>query len=265
MVAAGRGRPKTDRPSDRYSDRISQRPRRITVMFEPNRDIEAPTDLAIDDDTFAEWQGIVDLMADLADVPAGLIMRLTGDEIEVFLSSRTDGNPYARGDAEHFADSGLYCETVINTRDGLLVPNALEDPDWAENPDVELGMISYLGYPILLPNRIPFGTICVLDRQPNAYSDRIRELMTRLRDLIQHHLELLYMNHVLGEQNRRFIDHLEEIRALRGLIPICAWCKKIKDDDGYWNAVETYLARIPDARFSHAICPDCVADVERGE
>ena len=224
-------------------------------------EITAPAQLEIDDATLTEWQEIVDLMADLADIPAGLIMRLTDEDIEVFLSSRTEGNPYEPGDREHFANSGLYCETVINTRDELLVPDALSDPDWKDNPDVKLGMISYLGYPILLPNEVPFGTICILDREPNGYSPAVRQLVGKFRDLIQHHLGLLYMNEVLGAENRRMIDHLDEIRALRGLIPICAWCKKIKDDDGYWNAVEHYLARHPDAQFSHALCPDCESRV----
>lgn len=226
-------------------------------MHRIDHDVTDPADLEIPEETLAEWQSLVDTMAELADIPAGLIMRLTEDDIEVFLSSDTDGNPYEPGDREHFENSGLYCETAIRSNHRLLVPNALADPDWEDNPDVKLGMVSYLGYPILLPNQVPFGTICILDNKANAYSEPVHALIAKFRDLIQYHLELLYMNAMLGAQNRRFSDHLDEIHALRGLIPICAWCKKIKDDDGYWNAVEKYLARHPDSRFSHAICPDC--------
>lgn len=48
-----------------------------------------------------------------------------------------------------------------------------------------------------------------------------------------------------------------EIRTLRGLIPICAWCKKIRDDDGFWTQIEAYVGSRTEAEFSHGICPDC--------
>ncbi len=50
---------------------------------------------------------------------------------------------------------------------------------------------------------------------------------------------------------------LSEIRTLRGLIPICASCKKIRDDKGYWNQLEKYLIEHTEALFSHGICPEC--------
>lgn len=50
---------------------------------------------------------------------------------------------------------------------------------------------------------------------------------------------------------------LEEVRTLNGLIPICASCKKIRDDQGYWEEVETYISKRSNASFSHGICPDC--------
>ncbi len=204
-----------------------------------------------------EWQGIVDLVARLADVPAALIMRLVKEDIEVFRSSRSEGNPYHPGDSEHFMDSGLYCETVIRSNGPLLVPDALADPDWADNPDIKLNMISYLGFPILLPNKEPFGTLCVLDSKPNAYNQDVKELMEKLRDLLQSHLELIYMNHMLGEERRRFVEYAGEIQRLRDMIPICAHCKKIRDDDGFWESVEEYFEKHTDTRFTHGICPEC--------
>ncbi|MCX7857146.1 MAG: PAS domain S-box protein [Deltaproteobacteria bacterium] len=50
---------------------------------------------------------------------------------------------------------------------------------------------------------------------------------------------------------------LESIKTLRGLIPICAWCKKIRTDEGYWMALETYLKEQTEADFTHAMCPEC--------
>jgi len=50
---------------------------------------------------------------------------------------------------------------------------------------------------------------------------------------------------------------LEEVNVLSGLLPICASCKKIRDDTGYWNQIESYIRKHSDAEFSHSICPDC--------
>ena len=50
---------------------------------------------------------------------------------------------------------------------------------------------------------------------------------------------------------------LKKVKKLTGLLPICASCKKIRDDQGYWQEVETYIHQHSDAQFSHSICPDC--------
>jgi len=56
-------------------------------------------------------------------------------------------------------------------------------------------------------------------------------------------------------------DALARIKILRGLIPICAWCKKVRDDKGYWQQVEAYVRDHSDAEFSHGICPECFKKV----
>jgi adenylate cyclase len=50
---------------------------------------------------------------------------------------------------------------------------------------------------------------------------------------------------------------LDNVKQLSGLLPICMWCKKIRDDEGYWNAIEHYIGEHSQAEFAHAICPDC--------
>lgn len=52
-------------------------------------------------------------------------------------------------------------------------------------------------------------------------------------------------------------DALKQVKTLSGLLPICASCKKIRDDQGYWNQIESYIQTHSDAAFSHSICPDC--------
>jgi len=62
-------------------------------------------------------------------------------------------------------------------------------------------------------------------------------------------------------EQARLIRELEEaianVKTLGGLLPICGWCKKIRDDRGYWKQVEAYLQEHTDATFTHGICPEC--------
>jgi len=66
--------------------------------------------------------------------------------------------------------------------------------------------------------------------------------------------QLLQREKILKE---RIEDSLAKIKVLGGLIPICANCKKIRDDTGYWNLLEAYLLQHSEAKFSHSLCPDC--------
>ena len=50
---------------------------------------------------------------------------------------------------------------------------------------------------------------------------------------------------------------LDDVQTLTGLLPICAWCKSVRDDSGYWSQIEEYIADPTGARFSHGMCPDC--------
>ncbi len=58
---------------------------------------------------------------------------------------------------------------------------------------------------------------------------------------------------------RELTDALGSIRTLKGLLPICCGCKKIRDDKGYWSEVEVYVTKHTDVSFSHGFCPDCAA------
>jgi DNA repair exonuclease SbcCD ATPase subunit len=63
------------------------------------------------------------------------------------------------------------------------------------------------------------------------------------------------------EQRNRLVSDLKktlsEVKTLRGFLPICSHCKKIRDDKGYWNQIESYIHKHSDAEFSHGICPEC--------
>ena len=63
-----------------------------------------------------------------------------------------------------------------------------------------------------------------------------------------------------GVEARRLVlkEHESEIKRLRGMLPICSSCKKIRDDKGYWNQIEVYIRDHSDAEFTHGICPECI-------
>jgi PAS domain S-box-containing protein len=67
---------------------------------------------------------------------------------------------------------------------------------------------------------------------------------------------------MLETERERLIESLEkafeEIKTLKGILPICSSCKKIRDDKGYWQQIESYISDHSDAEFTHSLCPDCI-------
>jgi PAS domain S-box-containing protein len=145
----------------------------------------------IPDEFIVKWQRIVDLMARTVGVLAGLIMKVDPPQIEVFISSATEGNPYKKGERADL-NTGLYCETVMKQRSPLLVPDALQDPQWNHNPDIELGMIYYLGFPLVWPDGELFGTICVLDVKNNPQASTYKDLLCEFQQIVEGDLRIIF-------------------------------------------------------------------------
>ncbi|HJV89782.1 MAG TPA: two-component regulator propeller domain-containing protein [Holophagaceae bacterium] len=68
----------------------------------------------------------------------------------------------------------------------------------------------------------------------------------------------------LEHRNRELSEALTQVKQLSGLLPICSCCKKIRDDNGYWNQLETYISNHSEADFTHGICPQCTQDFFHG-
>jgi len=164
----------------------------------PSPRIEVPSEIV------HKWQEIVNLLAEIIHVPAALVMKLEPPNIKVFVSSESSGNPYEKDEVACF-DPGLYCARVIKSQQQLLVPDALEDEEWKSNPDVKVGMISYLGFPIAWPDGQVFGTVCVLDDKRNAYTEPYRKFLLQCRDLLQTDLKLLTSAMREGEERFRLV------------------------------------------------------------
>jgi len=180
-----------------------------SLLKDANRSLIMPHSLQVPSEIVQKWQEVVDLLAEIMHVPSALIMKVEPPNIKVFVSSESKGNPYER-DEVACLNTGLYCETVMKTRRPLLVPDALADEDWKSNPDIKLGMISYLGFPITWPHGEIFGTICVLDNKKNEYGELYRKLLLQYRDVLQADLRSLATVHAELTTQRA---HLEELFA----------------------------------------------------
>jgi phosphoserine phosphatase RsbU/P len=80
---------------------------------------------------------------------------------------------------------------------------------------------------------------------------------SELRARMQVGVRVVKLQSALAERVRDLEDALSRVKQLQGLLPICCYCKKIRDDQNYWHQVESYVGSHTDVRFSHGICPDC--------
>ena len=132
----------------------------------------------------------------------------------------------------------------------------------------QAGQRSCLKVPLKADGR-RFGVLIFCDSKPSAFSvehERIADEIARqlaiafqqggLREELKRHAEDLEKR--VEERTRELQEALDGVKQLQGLLPICAWCKKVRDDKDYWHEVEHYVTERTDAQFTHGICPDCL-------
>jgi DNA-binding response OmpR family regulator len=78
-----------------------------------------------------------------------------------------------------------------------------------------------------------------------------------LRARVQVGMRIVELQHSLADRVKALEEALARVKQLQGLLPICSYCKKIRDDRNYWQQVESYISEHSEAQFSHSICPDC--------
>ena len=79
--------------------------------------------------------------------------------------------------------------------------------------------------------------------------------LVRLR--VRNHLEMKRQRDTLAARTAELEKAMQDIKTLSGLLPVCAWCRKIRDDAGEWSQLESYISTHSEAQFTHAICPQC--------
>jgi GAF domain-containing protein len=158
------------------------------------------------------------------------------------------GLPAAETPREH-----AFCAYTILGQDVLIVDDATKDERFAENPLVKAApkIRFYAGAPLIDKEGYALGSLCVIDRKvKHLDSVQMKSLQALARQIISQ-LEFRRAASDLAAA-------LLEIKALQGLLPICCHCKEIRDDTGYWESVDSYIAAHSDVKFSHGICPECV-------
>ncbi len=151
-----------------------------------------------------------------------------------------------------------FCTHTILDSGPMIVRDATQDPRFAGTRLVTGSphICFYAGFPLATWEGHNLGALCAIDRQPRDLSGEQQRAMQALARQVMALLEYRRIS-------TRLADALEQVRTLHGLLPICAWCKRIRDDRGYWTQVEAYVAAATDANFTHGICPDCLAKKRR--
>jgi phosphoserine phosphatase RsbU/P len=86
-----------------------------------------------------------------------------------------------------------------------------------------------------------------------------------LRARVQVGVRIVELQHSLADRVHALEEAIARVKQLQGLLPICSYCKKIRDDQNYWQQVENYISQHSEAQFSHSICPDCYEHLVKPE
>ncbi len=120
-------------------------------------------------------------------------------------------------------------------------------------------------------------THCILQdiSKQRRYEEKLKEYSERLEEMVEKRtVELMKANEQLEkeieerkqseEEREKLINELQkaikEIKTLRGILPLCSFCKKIRNDKGYWESVDVYIDKHSQADISHSICPECAKE-----
>jgi GAF domain-containing protein len=205
-------------------------------------------------DTAAEqsYDDIIALAAQTCEVPIAMVSLV--DEARQWFKSKVGL------EQQQTSREVAFCAHAILQHEPFIVRDAVKDSRFAENPLVtgEPHIRFYAGFPLINPEGLALGTLCVVGRQPRQLSPEQEKAMQALSRQVMVLLEFRRVS-------ARLADALEHVKTLQGLLPICAWCGRIHGDKGYWDEVEAYLHKHAGVDFSHVICPECLEKVRPDE
>src|ERR1035437_2971497 len=201
-------------------------------------------DHILDTETEQSYDDITALAAHICKVPIAMISLV--DEVRQWFKSRLGV------EQQQTPREVAFCAHAILQNGPFIVRDATKDRRLADSALVtgEPHIRFYAGFPLINPEGLALGTLCVIDRQPRQLS---AEQLKTMQALSRQVMALLELRRV----SARLADALDQVKALQGLLPICAWCKRIRDDEGYWDQIEAYFHKYMGADFTHSICPQC--------
>ena len=188
------------------------------------------------------------LAAQICEVPIVIISLV--DEYRAWFKSKIGL------DAKQTPREIAFCAHAILQKEPFIVTDATKDERFADNPLVtgEAHIRFYAGFPLINTEGLALGTLCVLDRQPRQLSAEQEKAMQALQ---RHVMALLELRRV----SARLADALNNVKILQNLLPICAWCKRIREVKGYWDQVEAYFHKNAGVNCTHGVCPECLGRV----
>jgi GAF domain-containing protein len=148
-----------------------------------------------------------------------------------------------------------FCAHTILDDHILVVKDAHRDERFRDNPLVTGSphIRFYAGVPLRTPDKSQIGSLCVISQEPGELSEvQIRTLQALARQVVLQ-LELRRISTELALA-------LEKIDLMEQLIPICSYCKGIRNDRGYWQSVEKFIQSYADVEFSHGVCDNCMRE-----
>ncbi|MDB6116914.1 MAG: hypothetical protein JWO08_695 [Verrucomicrobiaceae bacterium] len=156
-------------------------------------------------------------------------------------------------DAEQTPREHAFCAHTILGLNPMIVGDATLDARFADNPLVtgSPDIRFYAGAPLIDSEGFALGSLCVIDRKPRELQPHQQRALEALGRQVIAQLEFRRASADLAKA-------LADLHILRGLLPICCYCKSIRNDEGYWHTVETYVTEHSEASFSHGICPGCM-------
>jgi GAF domain-containing protein len=164
--------------------------------------------------------------------------------------------------------AGSFTEEAARTRSSQLIQTEDAEEVAARFPGLlpflQHGFRSFMAIPLISNDQV-IGVLCVYSIKSKAYKETEVNLAEQIANQIAGAIAnaQLFAERKQAEKEREKLigdlqKTLSEVKTLKGIFPICASCKKIRDDKGYWNQVEVYIRDRSEAEFSHGICPDCM-------